>query len=160
MTHRFFWYICSKASAISNALISSLSWNFRNSLPPCPVMYTKTFDRSSVRSLLERGTEGSTRPVQKLNDAILIQIERYTHRSTHEWSSRLSPHNHDNRLQCCPRTNQGDVLGWHRHFLETYFSNYKRRHLQAWEWYSSRGCLTAWQCDTWFTPQPNIARVI
>ncbi len=33
-TNRFFCHICSSASATSNALISSLSWNFRNSFPP------------------------------------------------------------------------------------------------------------------------------
>jgi hypothetical protein len=62
VAYRFFCHICSKASAISKALISSLSWNLRNSFPPCPVMYTNTFDRSSVKSRFERGTDSSTRP--------------------------------------------------------------------------------------------------
>jgi hypothetical protein len=68
-TDLFFCHICSKASAMSNALISSLSWNLRNSLPPCPVMYTNMFDRSSVRRRLERGTEDSTRPLMTLSVA-------------------------------------------------------------------------------------------
>jgi len=62
-THRFFWYICSNASAMSNALISSLSWNLRDSFPPWPVMYTKMLERTSVRRRFERGTEAYTLPV-------------------------------------------------------------------------------------------------
>lgn len=37
-THLPFAHMPPKASAISNAEISSLSWNLRNSSPPCPVM--------------------------------------------------------------------------------------------------------------------------
>ena len=33
-------------------------------MPPCPVMKMKTFERSSVRSRFERGTDGSTRPAR------------------------------------------------------------------------------------------------
>src|SRR5277367_1560262 len=73
--NRFFCHICSKASAMSNALISSLSWNLRNSFPPCPVMYTNMFDLSSVRSRLERGTEGSTRPIDR---QLAIRVVKHT----------------------------------------------------------------------------------
>lgn len=57
-TNLFFSHICSKASAKSHAPISSASWNFKNSFPPWPVMYTRILLRSSVnRRLLLGGDE-------------------------------------------------------------------------------------------------------
>lgn len=51
-----------RASARSWDVISSQSWNFRNSFPPWPVMNNRTWESASVNNLFERGVHGNWRP--------------------------------------------------------------------------------------------------